>query len=132
MLVDLCFSERIHINRSKSRYIATAVDSDETLNAISCFEDIRKCSVTSKAALDELTLDEIFTLTSECFPRIDECRVVIFEYSQNSLRESEFTLEEVLSSEHILQPGDLVDRVRWIYVEYYKIGCFWGSDLRFS
>lgn len=22
--------------------------------------------------------------------------------------------------------------MRWIYVEYYKIGCFWGSDVRFS
>jgi hypothetical protein len=41
-------------------------------------------------------------------------------------------LEEVLASEHILQPGDLVPRVRWIYVEYYKMGTFWGSDHRFS
>ena len=25
-----------------------------------------------------------------------------------------------------------MDGVRWIYVEYYKIGSFWGSDVRFS
>jgi hypothetical protein len=75
--------------------------------------------------------DEIFALTTEYFPRIEECRVAVIEYSLNSFRMSEFTLEEVLSSEHILQPGDFVDGVRWIYVEYYKIGSFWGSNVRF-
>jgi len=117
------------MKRSKSRYIPTAVDSDDTLNDISCFEDMRKRSVTSKIALNEPTRDEILALTSECFPGIDECRVVIIEFSRNSFRRSEFTLEEVLSSEHILQPGDVVDRVRWIFVEYYKIGCFWAPML---
>jgi hypothetical protein len=96
------------------------------------FEDLRKRSIASKAALDEPTRTEILALTSECFPRIEESSVVIIEYSRNSMRRSEFTLEEVLLSEHILQPGDCVDRVRWIFVEYYKAGSFWGSDLRFS
>jgi len=109
-----------------------AQDSDETLNDISCFDDMCKRSVASKAVLNEPTRNEIFALTSECFPRIEECRVTIIEYSRNSFRALEFTLEEVLSSEYILQPGDFVDRVRWIYVEYYKIGTFWGSDIRFS
>ena len=31
-----------------------------------------------------------------------------------------------------MQPNDLIPRVRWIYVEYYKMGIFWGSDHRFA
>jgi len=89
-------------------------------------------TVTSRAVLHEPTRDEISALTAECFPQIEESRVVIIEFSQKFLHVSQFTLEEVLSSEHILQPGDFVDRVRWIYVEYYKIGSFWGSDVRFA
>ena len=89
---------------------------------------MRKRCVASKAILNEPTRDEIFALTSKCFPPIEECRVAIIEYSRNSFHTSEFTLEEVLSSEHILQPGDGVDRVRWAYIEYYKIGSFWGSE----
>jgi hypothetical protein len=58
--------------------------------------------------------------------------VTITEYSQNALRISQYTLEEVLASECILQPGDFVPRVRWIYVDYYKMGTFWGSDYRFA
>ena len=107
-------------------------DSDESLNDSSCFEDMRKRSAASKAILNEPTRDEIFALTAECFPPIEECRATIIEYSRTSFRASEFTLEEVLLSDHILQPGDFVDGVRWIYVEYYKIGSFWGSDVRFS
>jgi hypothetical protein len=107
-------------------------DSDESLNDSSCFEDMRKRSAASKAILNEPSRDEIFALTAECFPPIEECRVAIIEYSRTSFRASEFTLEEVLLSDHILQPGDFVDGVRWIYVEYYKIGSFWGSDVRFS
>lgn len=93
---------------------------------------MRQRSATSKALLEEPTRDELSALTSECFPPIEESRVVITEYSNNALRTSEFSLEEVLASECILQPGDLVSRVRWIYVEYYKMGTFWGSDYRFS
>jgi hypothetical protein len=93
---------------------------------------MRKRSVASKAILNEPTRDEIFALTTECFPPIEEDRVAIIEYSRTSFRASEFTLEEVLSSDHILQPGDFVDGLGWIYVEYYKIGSFWGSVVRFS
>ncbi len=93
---------------------------------------MRQRSVASKATLEEPTRGEISALASECFPRIEDSRVVIIEYSKNSFRASEFTLEEVLASDHILQPGDCIGRVRWIYVEYYKIGTFWGSDVRFS
>ena len=86
----------------------------------------------SKPDLEEPTRDELSVLTLECFPPIEESRVIITEYSQNALRKSEYTLGEVLASNHILQPGDLVRCVRWIYVEYYKMGTFWGSDHRFS
>lgn len=48
------------------------------------------------------------------------------------LRVGEYTLEEVLASEHILQPGDCIPRVRWIYVDYHKMGTFWGSEYRFA
>ncbi len=89
-------------------------------------------SVQSKAILEEPTRDELSALTSECFLPIEESRVIITEYTSNAHRTSEFTLEEVLASEIILQPGDLVSRIRWIYVEYYKMGTFWGSDYRFS
>jgi hypothetical protein len=71
-------------------------------------------------------------LTYECFPPLEESKVIITEYSVNTLRTSEYTLKEVLASDFILQPGDLVPRVRWIYVEYYKMGTFWGSDYRFA
>lgn len=80
----------------------------------------------------EPTQDELFALACECFPPIKESRVVITEYSANALRTFEYTLEEVLASNCILQPRDLVSRVRWIYVEYYKMGAFWGSDYRFA
>jgi hypothetical protein len=88
--------------------------------------------VASKALLEEPTRNELSALIYECFPPMEESRVIITEYSENALRTSEYTLEEVLASECILQPGDLVPRVRWIYVEYYKMGTFWGSDYRFS
>ncbi|TAQ84963.1 hypothetical protein B7494_g6716 [Chlorociboria aeruginascens] len=120
------------IKRWKSQHIASSQDSSETLSDISHYKNLRKPSVAPKIIPSEPTRDEIFALAAECFPRIEESRVIIIEYSQNSFRASEFTLEEVLASEHILQPGDIIDRVRWIYVEYYKIGCFWGSDVRFS
>jgi hypothetical protein len=93
---------------------------------------MRQRSVASKAILDEPTRDELSALTCECFPPIEESRVIITEYSNNALRTSEFTLEEVLTSDYILQPAGLVSRVRWIYVEYYKMGTFWGSEYRFS
>lgn len=63
---------------------------------------------------------------------MEESRVIITEYSRNALRTSEYTLEQVLASDFILQAGDLVPHVRWIYVEYYRMGTFWGSDYRFA
>jgi hypothetical protein len=93
---------------------------------------MRQRSLVSKSIIKEPSRDELSALTSLCFPRIEDSRVIITEYSKNALRTSEFTLEEVLASDDILQPGDLVPRVRWIYVEYYKMGTFWGSDFRFS
>lgn len=93
---------------------------------------IRQRSMISKSCLDEPSRDELSSLASECFPRVEDSRVVITEYSGNIVRTSEYTLEEVLASDCILQPGDLVSRVRWIYVEYYKVGTFWGSGYRFS
>lgn len=86
----------------------------------------------SKPGPEEPTRDELSALAVECFPRIEESKVIITEYSGNVLRTSEYTLEEVLASDYILQPGDLEIRVRWIYVEYYKMGTFWGSGYRFS
>jgi hypothetical protein len=93
---------------------------------------MRHRSLVSRFALEEPARDELSALTSECFPPIGESLVIITEYSKNALRTSRYTLEEVLASETILQPGDIVDRVRWIYVEYYKMGTFWGSDMRFA
>lgn len=117
----------------KRQRVAITLESDERPDDNSYLEDMRKRPVARKATTYEKpTRDEISALTSECFPRIEESWVAIIEYSRNSFRASEFTLEEVLSSEHILQPGDFIDRVRWIYVEYYKMGTFWGSDVRFS
>ena len=96
------------------------------------FQITRQRSAGSRAFLEEPTRDELSALTCECFPPIEKSRVIITEYTNNALRTSKFTLEEVLASNLILQPGDLVPRVRWIYVEYYKMGTFWGSDYRFS
>jgi hypothetical protein len=104
----------------------------EKLNTVSNLELMRQRSVASKAILDEPTRDELSALTCECFPPIEESRVIITEYSNSALRTSTFTLEEVLTSDYILQPAALVSRVRWIYVEYYKMGTFWGSEYRFS
>lgn len=81
---------------------------------------------------EEPTKDELLALACECFPSIEESRVVITEYSVNALCRLEYTLEEVLASKCILQPGDFAPRVRWIYVEYHKMGTFWGSDYRFA
>lgn len=89
-------------------------------------------STSSKNILGEPSRDELLALAHECFPPIEESRVVITEYSVDSLRTMEYTLKEVLASKHILQPANLVPCVRWIYVEYFKMGTFWGSDYRFS
>lgn len=86
----------------------------------------------SNAAFDEPTGDELRALATACFPPIEQSKVIITEYSQNMLRVGEYTLEEVLASEHILQPGDCIPRVRWIYVDYHKMGTFWGSEYRFA
>jgi hypothetical protein len=93
---------------------------------------MRQRSLVTKFGLEEPTKEEVSALTSECFPPIEESVVIIAEYSEKALRTSRYTLEEVLASDEILQPGGLVDRVRWIYVEYYKMGTFWGSDMRFA
>lgn len=106
--------------------------SNESLSSISKLELIRQRSTATNTVLEEPTQDELLALTHECFPPIEESRVVITEYSANVLRVMEYTLKEVLTSKCILQPGDLSPSIRWIYVEYYKMGTFWGSDYRFS
>lgn len=106
--------------------------SSESLSSIPNLELIRQRLTASKTILEEPTRDELLALTHQCFPPIEESRVIITEYSANALRTMEYTLKEVLASKCILQPGDLAPRVRWIYVEYYKMGTFWGSDYRFS
>ncbi|KAI9708775.1 MAG: hypothetical protein M1820_003730 [Bogoriella megaspora] len=104
----------------------------ESFSSVSDLELICKQSKAAKSTFEEPTRDELFALACECFPPIGESKVIINEYSVNALRTFEYTLEEVLASNCILQPGDLVSRVRWIYVEHYKMGTFWGSDYRFS
>jgi hypothetical protein len=111
---------------------ASTLGLGESFDAIPDFEIMRLRSAMSKSILEEPVPDELSALTCECFPPIEEARVVITEYSNNALHTSEYTLHEVLASDWILQPGDLVPRVRWIYVEYHKMGTFWGSDYRFS
>lgn len=68
----------------------------------------------------------------QCFPPMEDSKVIITEYSASALCRTEYTLEEVLASRCILQPRDSAKRIRWIHVEYYKLGTFWGSDARFS
>ncbi|KAI9893923.1 MAG: hypothetical protein M1814_005476 [Vezdaea aestivalis] len=93
---------------------------------------IREQSIVSKENTKAPAQDELLALTYDCFPPIEDSRVIITEYTENALRTTRYTLEEVLASKCILQPGDLAPRVRWIYVEHYKMGTFWGSDFRFS
>ncbi len=109
-----------------TRVAADSVSGDRNL------EFIRQRPIFSTSALEEPTRDELLALTYECFPPIEESKVIITEYAMSTLRVSEYTLKEVLASDCILQPGDLVPRVRWIYVEYYKMGTFWGSEYRFA
>ena len=80
----------------------------------------------------EPTRAELLALTNQCFPPIEQSRIIITDYSRNAIRTSEYALEEVLASDCILQPVDFAPGVRWIYVEYYKMGTFWGSDYRFA
>jgi hypothetical protein len=122
------------LKKTKVQTSATiaSLDFGESFDAKPNLKSMRGRSATAKNIFEQPTLDELYALTCECFPPIEESRVIITEYSNNALRTSEFTLEEVLASDCILQPGDLVPRVRWIYVEYCKMGTFWGSDHRFS
>jgi hypothetical protein len=130
-LTNSCFTR---LKRAKLRNLSTVSNFSfgESFSNIPDLEYMRQRSVASRSVLEEPTRAELSALTSECFPPIEESRVIITEYSSNALRTSEYTLEEVLASNCILQPGDIVQRVRWIYVEYYKMGTFWGSDYRFS
>lgn len=81
--------------------------------------------------LEEPSIEELAALASKCFPRLEDARTIITEYSETNCRVSHFTLEEVLSSKHLLDPPPFVAKIRWIYVEYYKLGTFGGSDVRF-
>ena len=95
-------------------------------------ETVRQRSLRPKDTIEEPARAELASLAHECFPPIEESKVIITEYSQNVVRSSTYTLEEVLSSECILQPNNPIPHIRWIYVEYYKMGIFWGSDHRFA
>ncbi|KAL2071772.1 hypothetical protein VTL71DRAFT_13007 [Oculimacula yallundae] len=120
------------LKRVSSTYSKTSPRFSDVLSVGSSSDGVRKCSVSFEAMTLEPTYAEISALTSQCFPRIEESGVKILEYSRNTFRVSEFSLEEVLTSNQILQPGNCVERVRWIFVDYHKIGCFWGSDFRFA
>ncbi len=81
--------------------------------------------------LEQPSIAELAALASECFPRIEDAPTIITEFSEETYRVSHFTLEEVLTSKHLLNPPEVGTKVRWIHVEYYKLGTFWGSDFRF-
>ncbi|KAK3322644.1 hypothetical protein B0H66DRAFT_211548 [Apodospora peruviana] len=79
--------------------------------------------------VDYPTSKEIAALSAECFPSLHDAPVTITEFSRDSYRVWRYTLGELLESKHLLQPP-LACEVRWIFVEYYKLGTFWGSDQR--
>lgn len=76
------------------------------------------------------TVEEVAALAAGCFADIESSPVVITEFSETFLHISRYTLEEVLASEYLLNPPLLRTAVRWIFVEYDKIGTFWGSGER--
>lgn len=123
---------RLKRTNLRNRGAILPLGSSESMSSIPSLELIRQQSTASDTVLEEPTQDELLALTHECFPPIEESRVIITEYSANAVRKMQYTLQEVLASKCILQPGDLVPRVRWIYVEYHKMGTFWGSDYRCS
>jgi hypothetical protein len=126
--------EKLHrLKKLKLRKVSTAstLDPEQDLSTIP-HEYLHKLSVASRSAFEDPRPDEIAALTRECFPPIEQSRVIITEFTRDALRTSTYSLGEVLASECILQPGDFVERVRWIYVEYHKMGTFWGSDYRFA
>ncbi|PGH19656.1 hypothetical protein AJ80_03811 [Polytolypa hystricis UAMH7299] len=82
------------------------------------------------SSLQHPTAEEIAALVSECFPTVESTPVVITEFSETFLHSSHYTLEEVLVSKCLLNPPLFPTTVRWVFVEYYKIGTFWGSDER--
>ncbi|KAK0386105.1 hypothetical protein NLU13_5942 [Sarocladium strictum] len=105
---------------------ASSFDSFDTLNKL------RQRRASSGTPLQAPTTGELLSLAYQCFPPLEHSRVVITDFSANALCTSEYTLEEVLASKCILQPRNSAKRVRWIYIEYYKLGTFWGSDARFA
>lgn len=80
---------------------------------------------------DDLTHEELVELASHCFPSIRDVPVIITDYSKTKCRVSRYTLHEILESDYLLEPPISSEEVRWIFVEYYKLGTFWGSDVRF-
>lgn len=85
----------------------------------------------SGSVLDEPTIEELAALTAECFPRLEDAVTTITEYSESSCHVQKYTLEEVLRSKHVLGPPHSFVKVRWIHVDYHKLGTFWGSSVRF-
>ena len=85
----------------------------------------------SNSRIDCPILDELAALTADCFPRIDDAIATITEYSETSCHVQRYHLEEVLSSRFLLGPPTEFIKVRWIHVDYHKLGTFWGSSFRF-
>lgn len=79
----------------------------------------------------DITYDELVELASHCFPSIRDVPVIITDFSQTKCRVSRHTLHEVLESDYLLEPPINSEEIRWIFIEYYKLGTFWGSDVRF-
>jgi hypothetical protein len=124
--------QRLKCETLRNPFTASNTSLSDPFSCISDQDVICKQPKAANSLFEEPTQDELFALACECFPPIEESRVVITEYSVDAFRTFEYTLDEVLASNCILQPQDLEVRVRWIYVEYYKIGTFWGSDHRFA
>lgn len=85
----------------------------------------------SGPAVDEPTIEELAALTADCFPRLEDAVTTVTEYSESSCHVQKYTLEEVLRSKHVLGLPNSFAKVRWIHVDYHKLGTFWGSSLRF-
>jgi hypothetical protein len=109
-----------------------SVDEADSFDSYDKLDKLRQRRASSGVFLDKPTKGELFSLAYQCFPPLEQSRVIITEFSATALCTTEYTLEEVLASKCILQPRNSAKRVRWIYVEYYKLGTFWGSDARFS
>ena len=77
------------------------------------------------------TFQELAVLTSECFPKLEDTAAIVTEFSESTCHVSRFTLEEILNSKILLDPPSFFAKVRWVHVDYHKLGTFWGSSVRF-